>query len=159
VPNSHTTMLILSILFLLQTVASVPLMHEETLSGLMLYKEKIALTPGHIPVVKLQDVTNFGHELARVTLPKTKYEQPPFTWSLTYNSSSIKESHTYSLKGEIYMTNRTGQYLQWETAAEYWVITKGHQTAGGHSLILSLIDPASNAQGSNVQGSKLIVQS
>ncbi|HEY1434365.1 MAG TPA: YbaY family lipoprotein, partial [Thermoanaerobaculia bacterium] len=101
---------------------------EETaaLTGIISYRQRIALTPEAVVQVELRDVSQQGVEaplIARRIIEKPG--QVPIAFTLGYDASLIEPSHTYTISARI--TDR-GQ-LQFVTDTRVPVLTNGAPVA------------------------------
>jgi len=79
----------------------------ETISGRVIYLERIALPPGAIVTVELRDVSIA--DAAAKTLASTRFEAeggPPYPFELSFDAGAIDERHTYALKATISLGDR-----------------------------------------------------
>lgn len=78
-----------------------------TISGRVIYLERIALPPGAIVTVELRDVSIA--DAAAKTLASTRFEaegSPPYPFELSFDADAIDERHTYALKAMISLGDR-----------------------------------------------------
>ena len=102
---------------------SVPLPGTATLTGSVVYRQRIALDPAAEVTVTLQDVSRVDAPavpLASTTF-KAEGRQVPLPFSLTYEPARIDERMTYSLAARI---QKDGELL-WSTDAHVPVLTRG----------------------------------
>lgn len=93
-----------------------------TISGRVIYLERIALPPGAIVTVELRDVSIA--DAAAKTLASTRFEAeggPPYPFELSFDADAIDERHTYALKAMI----RLGDQLLFTTDTHHPAFTGG----------------------------------
>lgn len=102
--------------------APVPL--TGVLTGTASYRERIALLPGSVVRVSLEDV-DLGDAPSAViaTTAVVPERQVPVPFTLAYDAARIVPSHRYALRAQIESAN--GQRL-WATTERYGVITQGN---------------------------------
>jgi putative lipoprotein len=72
------------------------------LAGTITYRQKIALSPTAVAVVRLVDLTASGTDLAVVSTKKMdSVGQVPIKFILTYDRSAIDGRHEYAVQGQI----------------------------------------------------------
>lgn len=94
--------------------------------GTVTYLQRIALPPGAIVEVQLQDVSRQDAEadvLATQTIQLTG-QQVPIPFELSYDAAQINPVHTYAVQACILVNHQ----LRFINTAAYWVITQGHST-------------------------------
>jgi putative lipoprotein len=102
--------------------APVPL--TGVLTGTASYRERIALLPGSVVRVSLEDVNLADAPAAVIASTAVLPErQVPIPFTLAYDSARIVPSHRYALRAQIESAN--GQRL-WTTTERYGVITQGN---------------------------------
>lgn len=118
---------------------------EATVSGTVTYRERIALLPGSVVQVQLQDVSLA--DAPAIVLAETEIvtegENVPLPFELTYNPDEITENHTYVVSARI---TQDGE-LRWVSDTHTPVITNdapvsdveiilvGAGSAGGSSSV------------------------
>lgn len=106
----------------------------QTVTGSILYRERIALPDDAVVKVTLEDVSLADAPaviLDRQTFT-TEGKQVPFDFQLNYNSLDIDPRHTYSVRAEIHVDNK----LRFTTDTMIRVITDVEQT---HDVRIQLI--------------------
>lgn len=95
-------------------------------SGVVTYRQRIALPTGSVIEVKLLDVSKA--DAPAVTIAEqtiiTKGEQVPIPFTLSYDSQKIDPRHTYAVQARILLNNQ----LRWINTTRYSVITQGNPT-------------------------------
>lgn len=100
------------------------------------YRERIALTPGHVLTVKIEDVSLADASavvLNEVTVPLDG-RAPPYRVRMEVPSSSIKQNHRYSARAEI--RDSEGK-LRFTTDTHHGVLTMG-QAAGATIVMIGV---------------------
>lgn len=88
------------------------------------YLQRIALTPGHVMVVRLEDVS-LADAPARVLAETTQQvggRAPPYDVVFTLPASAVDPRHTYGVRAEI---RDEGGRLRFTTATAHHVLTRG----------------------------------
>jgi len=101
-------------------------MSTATVTGNVVYRQRIALPPDAIVKVKLQDVSRADAAailLDEQTIP-TNGKQVPIPFTLNYNPDQIKPNHSYSVAAEIWVDGKR----QWISTTNNPVITRGNPT-------------------------------
>lgn len=95
----------------------------QTISGTVAYRERIALPPNTVAVVRLLDVSR-ADAPAKVIVQKriTMKGQVPVPFSLTYPLGAIKDSSTYAVDAQLLINGK----LRWTSTDRYAVITQGN---------------------------------
>lgn len=98
-----------------------------TLSGTIVYRERIALPPGARVGVYLIENTRVDQPVKMLTdkvfVPKG---QVPITWSLDYDPSQINPENRYSVGARILVNGQTWM----DSQAQHLVITQGAPSSG-----------------------------
>ncbi|HEU5090921.1 MAG TPA: META domain-containing protein, partial [Roseiflexaceae bacterium] len=106
--------------------ASTPASTNATVTGVVTYRERIALPSGAVITVRLQDTSRqdaAAPAIAEQTIT-TNGEQVPIAFTLTYNTSQIKPENTYAVRAEVRIDGK----LAWTSSDAYLVITQGNPT-------------------------------
>jgi uncharacterized lipoprotein YbaY/heat shock protein HslJ/uncharacterized lipoprotein NlpE involved in copper resistance len=93
-----------------------------TISGTATYRERIALPPGAVLELSLEDVSRAdapAKELGRVRIENLG--NPPFEFEIPYDSEAIDDRHSYAVRATI----RAGGKLLFTTDTNYPVLTRG----------------------------------
>jgi len=104
-----------------------------TVTGTVLYRERIALPATAQVNVQLQDVSRADAAatiLAEQTLD-TAGKGPPYAFTLTYDPAQIRENGTYVVRATI----RVGDQLLFTTTDQSRVITQGHPPSNIELLV------------------------
>lgn len=100
----------------------------DSVSGSVTYRERMALPDNATIKVQLADVSLA--DVPATVLAEQSFQsagkQPPFDFSLTYDSSKIEENHAYAVRAEIMVDGQ----LWFTTTSHYGVITQGNPTSG-----------------------------
>ena len=111
-------------------------------TGTVTYRERIALLPGSVVRVTLQDVSRADAPatvLAEQTIT-TAGENVPIPFELSYDPAHIDPRHRYVVRAEI----RDGAgALQWTSDTAYPTITVGAPSDGLELLVIRVSDPSS----------------
>lgn len=102
-------------------------MNKATVTGNVVYRQRIALPPTAIVRVKLQDVSRADAPAVLIdeqVIP-TNGKQVPIPFTLNYNPSQIRPNHSYAVSAEI----RVDGQLQWISTTRNSVITMGNPTS------------------------------
>ena len=89
------------------SAASTPKAEWATLTGRLVYREKMLLPPGANAVVVLTDRARYGDEAARVA--ETKLDNlvaPPMPFSLKYDAARLQPGAEYGLRATIYVDGK-----------------------------------------------------
>ncbi len=98
------------------------------LTGTVTYMQRIALAPGAVVEVKLQDVSKADAPaviIASQTIT-TEGQQVPIAYELSYAPDVIDPKYTYTVMARI----TEGGKLTWISTQAYPVLTRGHPTTG-----------------------------
>jgi uncharacterized lipoprotein YbaY/predicted secreted protein len=101
---------------------------DASVSGEVLYRERIALPPSARVIVQLQDVS-FADAAATVIAEQTidpAGKGPPYAFQLTYDAAKIDSRFTYAVRAQI----KDGDTLLFTTTERYAVITQGNPVSG-----------------------------
>lgn len=101
---------------------------HDILSGEVFYRPRIALPPGAVVYVRLDDVSRAdapATTLAEQTIP-TEGHQVPLPFSLRYDAAQVEPRHRYAIRAEI---RGPGGALLWTTDAVHPVLTQGAPTS------------------------------
>lgn len=103
-----------------QTVA----FSQESVSGTITYRERIALPSGAVVKVKLLDVSLQDAPAKELSsqIITTRGEQVPILFNMSYDPSEIKSNHYYAVRAEIFIDDK----LAFTTTQRYAVITMGN---------------------------------
>jgi uncharacterized lipoprotein YbaY len=126
----------LSIVLMLTLPAGARAQGDATVAGVVLYRERIALPPGAILKLQLQDVS-LADAPAMVLAEQTiepMGKAPPYAFELAYDASAIDERHSYAVRAEI----RDGDQLLFTTTERYAVITQGNPSSGLTIVVRSI---------------------
>ncbi len=96
-----------------------------TVSGTVVYRERIALTENAVVVIKLLDVSRA--DAPSITIGEQVIENPgqiPIAFEIEYNTNDIDDRFTYAVRAEI----RENDRLIFTTTTSYPVITNGNPT-------------------------------
>lgn len=136
-PRESVAALIITVL---AVVSGGPLMADEaTVRGTAAYRERIALPPGAILEVTLEDVSLAdapAKELGSVSIEDPG--NPPFEFEIAYDPAQIDDRHTYAVRATI----RLAEKLIFTTDTTYPVLTRG----AGKEVELMLRRVARSAQ-------------
>jgi len=95
-----------------------------TLTGTVTYRQRIALPPEALVVVRLED-TSLADAPA-VPVAETSFSadgrQVPLPFAITYAPASIKAEHSYSVRASIEIDGE----LRWTSTTAYHVLTRGN---------------------------------
>jgi len=92
--------------------------------GTVTYRERIALTPGSVIRVTLEDTSRADAQSTLVAATRIRSaEQPPIAFSLEYDPSAIDADHSYVVRAEI--RDAEGA-LRWTSSSAQGVLTHGH---------------------------------
>ncbi len=98
-----------------------------TVTGVVTYRQRIALPPKAVVEVKLQDVSRA--DAAAIVLNsqtiQTQGKQVPIPFSLKYDPAKINPSHSYAVSARILVDGK----LHWISTNRYSVITRGNPTS------------------------------
>lgn len=93
-----------------------------TLSGDVFYRQRIALRPGGLLTVQLQDVSRA--DAAADTLASstsvTGGSNVPIPFTLTYDASAIQENRSYAVRATVHY----GDKLAWTSTTSVGVLTR-----------------------------------
>jgi putative lipoprotein len=95
----------------------------QVITGTASYRERIALPPGAVFEVTLEDITRA--DVAAEVIGRGRLDpagQPPFRFEITYDQNRIKADHTYSVRARITHKDR----LLFTSDRTYQVLTGGH---------------------------------
>ena len=111
-------------------LASVPALAQSNASvtGAVLYRERIALPPSARVIVQLQDVSladAAATVLAEQTI-NTAGKGPPYAFQLAYDAAKIDTRFSYAVRAEI----KDGDTLLFTTTERYAAITQGNPSSG-----------------------------
>ena len=96
---------------------------SESVTGTALYRERIALPPGAVLEVTLEDVSRMDVAADPIaTVTQADIGQPPYAFSLGYDPRRIIPSRDYAVRGRITLAGR----LLFTTDTRYAVITNGN---------------------------------
>jgi putative lipoprotein len=98
---------------------------EDVIRGTAFYRERIALRPGAVLEVTLEDVSRMdvpAEVIASVRIENTG--NPPFRFEIPYDPAAIDERHTYSVRARI----TADEALLFTTDQVYTVLTRGAGT-------------------------------
>lgn len=122
-----------------------------TLTGTVMYVQRIALPPSSVVRVRLEDVSRAdapSETLAEQTIP-TEGRQVPIPFALEYDPSQIESERRYVVRAEI----RDGEgALRWTTDTAFPVLTQGAPSEG---IEVRVVPVASSAE-SHVEASALV---
>ncbi|WP_070963745.1 YbaY family lipoprotein [Vibrio sonorensis] len=108
--------------------------HMQSVSGVVTYRERVALPANALITVSLQDISLA--DAPAIVLAKQSIEadgkQVPFAFDLPYDSNNLKQGHTYSVSARIELEGK----LLFITDTVYPVISDANQT---HLVELTLI--------------------
>jgi putative lipoprotein len=112
---------------------------QGTVSGNVVYRERIALPPDAAIEIKVQDISEPN---APTTIAETVFapegKQVPIPFQLSYNPADINPAHRYQIVANISLNGKP----MFITKTPLWVITKG---ASSHADILLQQAPAQSA--------------
>lgn len=95
---------------------------EAIITGTALYRERIALPPGAVLEVVLEDVSRMdvkAEELGRVH--QESLGAPPYEFQILFDPAQIQENHSYSVRARI----TVGDRLLFTSDQAYPVLTRG----------------------------------
>lgn len=98
-----------------------------TVTGTVTYRQRIALPPGAVVKVRLQDVSRMDTKailLDEQTIAM-QGKQVPIAFTLNYNPAEIKPHHRYAVSAEIWVDGKR----QWLSTTRNEVLTGGQPTA------------------------------
>lgn len=98
------------------------------LTGTVTYRQRIALPPGSVITIQLQDVSKAdaaAQIIASQTITTTG-ENVPIPFTLAYDPAQIDPKHAYALSARITVTGQ----LRWINTERYAVLTNGAPTNG-----------------------------
>ncbi len=101
-----------------------PTNQAAVVSGVVTYRQRIALPPNSVIEIKIQDVSRADAPaitLAQKTITTTG-QQVPIPFSLAYNPDKIKANHSYAVQVRILINGK----LRWINKSRYSVITQGN---------------------------------
>ena len=94
-------------------------------AGTLAYRERIAMLPGAVATVTLEDVTRMDVPAEVVATQEIEITgQVPITYRLPYDPESILETHSYAVRAKIETRGR----LAFCTDTNYPVLTRGSGT-------------------------------
>lgn len=99
-----------------------------TVTGEVLYRERIALPPSARVIIQLQDVS-FADAAATVLAEQIidpAGKGPPYAFQLTYDAAKIDSRFSYAVRAQI----KDGDTLLFTTTERYAVITQGNPVSG-----------------------------
>lgn len=109
------------------TSATTQPMNTATVTGNVTYRPRIALPPNAVVKVSLHDVSRA--DAPAIVLDEqiisTNGKQVPIPFTLQYNPSQIKPSHSYAVSARILVDGK----LQWISTTRNSVITRGNPTS------------------------------
>ncbi len=93
-----------------------------TLSGSVVYRQRIALRPGGLLTVSLQDVSRADApaETVATATSVTGGSGVPIPYTLTYDASLIQANHSYAVRATIH----DGDKLSWTSTTVTSVLTR-----------------------------------
>ncbi|XWK88599.1 MAG: YbaY family lipoprotein [Phormidium sp.] len=95
-----------------------------SVSGVVTYRQRIALPPDALVIVQLQDVSKQDAPavvIGQQTIP-TQRRQVPFPFEIVYNQDRINPKNTYTIQARIIVDNR----VRFINTTSYPVITNGN---------------------------------
>ncbi len=106
----------------------------QEITGVALYRERIALPENAVLNISLQDISLADAKAIRLSeiSEVTQGKQAPFEFTLPYNPQNIKKGHRYSVSANIKVDDK----LLFITDTAHLVITDPEQT---HQLELKMI--------------------
>ncbi|MEO7913173.1 MAG: YbaY family lipoprotein [Roseiflexaceae bacterium] len=99
-----------------------------SVTGEVLYRERIALPPSARVIIQLQDVS-FADAAATVLAEQTidsDGKGPPFAFELAYDAAKIDSRFSYAVRAQI----KDGDTLLFATTERYAVLTQGNPSSG-----------------------------
>lgn len=107
----------------LQSTSAQPTAAQPSISGTIVYRERMALPPDAVIEVKLQDVsgTNGTANTIAESVFATGGKQVPISFQLSYKPSDINPAHTYKVQANV----RVNGKLMFTSVIPYLVITQG----------------------------------
>ncbi len=104
-----------------------------TLTGTVTYRQRIALPPGSVIAVQLQDVSKADAAAQIITSQTitTAGENVPIPFTLSYDPAQIEPKHTYALSVRITVAGQ----LRWINTERYAVLTNGAPTTGVEVMV------------------------
>ena len=115
-----------------------------TLTGEVLYRERIALPPSARVSIQLQDVS-FSDAAATVLAEQIidpDGKRPPYTFQLTYDATKIDSRFSYAVRAQI----TDGDRLLFTTTERYPVITQGNPVSGIQTVVMPIRAPTPQEQ-------------
>jgi len=115
-----------------------------SVTGEVLYRERIALPPSARVIVQLQDVS-FADAAAPVLAEQTidtAGKGPPYAFQLAYDPAKIDARFSYAVRAEI----KDGDTLLFTTTERYPVITQGNPSSGIQIVVAQGGAPSSQQQ-------------
>jgi putative lipoprotein len=104
--------------------ASKPIRLTGVLTGTASYRERLALLPGTVMRVSLEDASRADASPTVVATTSSQIErQVPIPFTLAYDPAHIAQNHRYIVRAQIESAN--GRSL-WTTTEQYGVITQGN---------------------------------
>lgn len=97
---------------------------QKTLSGEVTYRQRIALVPGAVIEVSLDDVSLAdapATRLGSMTIT-TKGENVPIPFTISYDASVVRPQHSYAVSARITIDNQ----LRWISTTRHSVLTQGN---------------------------------
>jgi uncharacterized lipoprotein YbaY/predicted secreted protein len=114
-----------------------------SVTGEVLYRERIALPPSARVIVQLQDVS-FADAAATVLAEQTidpAGKGPPYSFELAYDAAKIDTRFSYAVHAQI----KDGDTLLFTTTERYPVITQGSPSSGIQIIVNRVGAPAQTA--------------
>jgi uncharacterized lipoprotein YbaY len=103
------------------------------LTGTVTYRQRMALPPGSVVEVQLQDVSKadaVAEVIASQTITTTG-ENVPIPFTLTYDPAQIDPRYTYALSVHVTVDGQ----LRWRNAERYVVLTRGAPMTGAEVVV------------------------
>ena len=95
----------LAIAVLLAALSQVTL--AETVTGTVSYRERIALPPGVLVTVRLEDVSR--QDVPSTLVGQSRYpatDGPPYKFAVEYDPAEIVEGHSYALRATLTLSGK-----------------------------------------------------
>ena len=95
-------------------------------SGVVTYRERIAMPKGAVVIARLVDITKSDAPIVLCEQKITAPGQVPVPFVLTADGEDLSEYHNYAIEATI----NVGGKPRWRNTQQYGVITRGNPTTG-----------------------------